>query len=85
MRKYHQYLQREFRDLPGDVVDSFFEGLSTIIPRNRSMILEFNGLGDSEIAQFVFKSHLNSRYFYFMLGMGLIRIHMDPYNLFETR
>ena len=64
-------MQREVRDLPGDIVDGFFEGISTIIPRNRAMILEYNGMGDSEVSQFVFKSHLNSRFIFFMLGGGL--------------
>ena len=71
MRQYLNYLRQEIRDLPDDVIDLFNDGLVTLVPRNRQMILEYSGLGDSDVARYCFRAYLNSRYFYFMLGLDL--------------
>ena len=62
------YVRNELKELPSNAVDLFVEGLTTLLPRNRAMILEYSCLGDSDVARFCFKSHMFSRYIYFMLG-----------------
>lgn len=70
MRSYVNYVQNEIKNLPSDVVDLFVDGLTTLLPRNRAMILEYSCMGDSDVARYCFKAHLFSRYIYFMLGKG---------------
>lgn len=41
-------------------ITSFVDGLTSITPRNRNLIVIYVGHGTSEIAKFCFKSDLNS-------------------------
>ena len=63
-------MKDEVKDLPPNVVDLFVDGITTLLPRNRQMILQYDCLGDSDVSRFCFKAHLFSRYIYFMLGSG---------------
>ena len=53
-------MEDEVKRLDEAKITSFVDGLCAICPRNRNLIIMYNGDGSSDIAKYAFRSPLNT-------------------------